>query len=248
VQLCILHNEIRRLHAEQPSMIFLNVTLTVFAAASLHVAMPAVGHAFETAHPGVAVSFDFDGSQVLVAQIEQGARADVLATADEKNMKAAQDAAFAGPSTVFAHNALTIVTPESSPVKIAADLASPNVKVAVCVQTAPCGRYAAAALSAMNIPAHIVTQEINVESVMEKVELNEVDAGVVYVSDAATAKHGTVRTIVIPSYDQQPVNYPAAMVKGSANADLAAQFVAFLTGRTAQSILRHYGFQGIKST
>jgi molybdate transport system substrate-binding protein len=226
-------------------MIFLNVTLTVFAAASLHVAMPAIGHAFETAHPGMAVSFDFDGSQVLVAQIEQGARADVFASADEKNMKAARDAGFAGPSTDFAHNALIIVTPVSSPVKIATDLASPNVKVAVCVQSAPCGRYAMAALSAMNIPAHVVTQEINVEGVMEKVELNEVDAGIAYVSDASTAKKGTIRTIVIPSYDQQPVTYPAAVIKGSANADIAAQFVAFLTGRTAQSILRHFGFRGI---
>jgi molybdate transport system substrate-binding protein len=229
-------------------MTFLNVTLTVFAAASLHVAMPAIGHAFEAAHPGVAVSFDFDGSQVLVAQIEQGARADVFASADVKNMKAAQDAGFAGPSTDFAHNALTIVTPMSSPVKIATDLASPNVKVAVCVPTAPCGRYAAAALTAMNIPAHIVTQEINVESVMEKIELNEVDAGIVYVSDAATAKRGTVRTIVIPPYDQQPVTYPAAVIKGSANADLATEFVSFLASRSAQSILRHYGFQGIKAS
>jgi molybdate transport system substrate-binding protein len=227
------------------SMILLNVTLTVFAAASLHVAMPAIGHAFESAHPGVAVTFDFDGSQVLVAQIEQGARADVFASADEKNMKAAQDAGFAGPSTDFAHNVLVIVTPESSPVKIATDLASPNVKVAVCVQSAPCGHYATSALSAMNIPAHIVTQEINVEGVMEKVELNEVDAGIVYASDASAAKKGSLRTIIIPSYDQQPVTYPAAVIKGSANADIAAQFVAFLTSRGAQSILRHYGFKGI---
>jgi molybdate transport system substrate-binding protein len=226
-------------------MILLNVTLTVFAAASLHVAMPAIGHAFESAHPGVAVSFDFDGSQVLVAQIEQGARADVFASADEKNMKAAQDAGFAGPSTDFAHNVLIIVTPASSPVKIATDLASPDVKVAVCVQSAPCGHYATSALSAMNIPTHIVTQEINVEGVMEKVELNEVDAGIVYASDASTAKKGTVRTIIIPSYDQQPVTYPAAVIKGSANADIAAQFVAFLTSRDAQSILRHFGFKGI---
>jgi molybdate transport system substrate-binding protein len=247
-QLCILHNDPIRIRAESTLMLFLNATLTVFAAASLHVAMPAIGQAFEAAHPGVTVSFDFDGSQVLVAQIEQGARADVLATADEKNMKAAQDAGFAGPSTDFAHNTLTIVTPKSSPVKIATDLASPNVKVAICVASAPCGRYAAAALSAMNIPAHIVTQEINVESVMEKVILNEVDAGIVYASDAAAAKRGTVRTIVIPPYDQQPVTYPAAVIKGSANAGVAAQFVAFLTTRTAQSILRHYGFQGIKST
>ena len=226
-------------------MIFLNSTLTVFAAASLHLALPLIGHAFEASHPGVSVSFDFDGSQVLVAQIKQGARADVLATADVKNMTAAQDAGFAGPSTVFAHNALTIVTPASSPVKIATDLAAPNVKVATCVVTAPCGRYAAEALKAMNIPANIVTQEINVEGVMEKVELNEVDAGIVYVSDAATAKPGTVRTIVIPSYDQQSVSYPAAVVKGSANADTAASFVAFLTSAKAQAVLRRFGFQRV---
>jgi molybdate transport system substrate-binding protein len=228
-------------------MIFINVTLTVFAAASLHGAMPAIGHAFEAAHPGVTVSFDFDGSQVLVAQIEQGARADVLASADAKNMTAAQNAGFAEASTIFAHNALTIVTPSASPVKIATDLASPDVKVATCVESAPCGRYAIEALSAMNIPAHVVTQEINVEGVMEKVELNEVDAGIVYVSDAATAKRGTVRTIAIPSYDQPPVNYPAAVIKGSANAGIAAQFVAFLTSAQAQSILRRFGFQSVKS-
>lgn len=229
-------------------MLLLNVTLTVFAAASLHVAMPAIGHAFEAANPGVAVSFDFDGSQVLVAQIEQGAHADVLATADVKNMSAAQAAGVAGPATTFAHNSLTIVTPLSSPVKIATDLASPNVKVAVCVASAPCGHYALEALKAMNIPANIVTQEINVEGVMEKVELNEVDAGIAYVSDAATAKRGTIRTIVIPSYDQSPVDYPAAVIKGSANADVAARFVAFLTSRQAQSILRTYGFKEAQHT
>jgi molybdate transport system substrate-binding protein len=232
--------------AESITMIFLNVTLTVFAAASLHVAMPAIGHAFETANPGVAVSFDFDGSQVLVAQIEQGARADVFASADVKNMTAAQNAGVAGPSTIFARNSLTIVTPVSSPVKIATDLASPNVKVAVCVETAPCGRYSTEALKAMNIPANIVTREINVEGVMEKVELNEVDAGIAYVSDAATAKRGTVRTITIPSWDQQPVIYPAAVIKGSANADLATTFVAFLKSAQAQTILHHFGFQRIK--
>jgi molybdate transport system substrate-binding protein len=226
-------------------MIFLNVTLTVFAAASLHVAMPGIGHAFEAMNPGVTVSLDFDGSQVLITQIEQGAKADVFASADVKNMKSAQDAGFAGPSTVFAHNALTIVTPLSSPVKIASDLASPGVKVAICVLGAPCGRYATDALKAMNIPATIATQEINVEGVMEKVVLNEVDAGIVYVSDAASAKRGTLRTIAIPLYDQQPVNYPAAVVKGSANADIAAKFVAFLTSAQAQTILRRYGFRGV---
>jgi molybdate transport system substrate-binding protein len=226
-------------------MIFLNVALTVFAAASLHVAMPAIGNAFEKANPGVTVRFDFDGSQVLVAQIEQGANADVLATADAKNMKTAEDAGFVGPSTIFAHNALTIVTPMSSPVHIASDLASPNVKVAVCVVSAPCGRYATDALKAMNVPANIATQEINVEGVMQKVTLNEVDAGIVYVSDAATAKHGTVRTIAIPSYDQQPVNYPAAVVKASANAAIAAKFVSFLTSARAQTILRRFGFKGV---
>jgi len=226
-------------------MMLLNVTLSVFAAASLHVAMPAIGHAFEAAHPGVSVSFDFDGSQVLVTQIEQGAKADVFASADTKNMTAAQSAGVVGPPTVFARNALIIVTPASSPVKIASDLASPSVKVAVCVVSAPCGHYAIDALKAMNIPANIATQEINVEGVMEKVELNEVDAGIVYVSDAATAKRGTIRTIAIPSYDQQPVNYPAAAVKASAQQDLAAKFVTFLTSAPAQAILRRYGFKGI---
>ena len=225
------------------TVLFLNVTLTVFAAASLHVALPAIGHAFEAANQGVAVTFDFDGSQVLVAQIKQGARADVLATADLKNMTAAQDAGSAGAATIFAQNALTIVTPASSRVKIATDLASPNVKVAACVASAPCGHYALEALKAMSIPANIVTQEINVEGVMEKVELNEVDAGIVYVSDAATARRGTIRSILIPSYDQSPVNYPAAVVKGSANAGMAARFVAFLTSAQAQSILRKYGFK-----
>jgi molybdate transport system substrate-binding protein len=243
--LCTLHNGRVGTIAEFFRMVFLNVTLTVFAAASLHVAMPAIGHAFEAVNPGVTIRFDFDGSQVLVAQIEQGAMADVLATADTKNMKSAQDAGFVGPSTVFAQNALTIVTPMSSPVKIASDLASPNVKVALCVVSAPCGHYAIDALKAMNIPANVATQEINVEGVMEKVKLNEVDAGIVYVSDAATAKQGTLRTIVIPSYDQQPVNYPAAAVKGSANADVAAKFIAFLTSAKAQAILRQFGFQRI---
>jgi molybdate transport system substrate-binding protein len=78
--------------------------------------------------------------------------------------------------------------------------------------------------------------------------LNEVDAGIVYRSDAVAAKPGAIRSIVIPSYDQQPVTYPAAVVKGSANAVIAEQFVAFLAGSKAQAILRNFGFIGVGST
>jgi molybdate transport system substrate-binding protein len=219
-----------------------SLTLTVFAAASLHAVMPALGQAYTTAHPGVSLRYDFDGSQVLAAQLKQGASADVFVSADSKTMDTARTDGTVEPPVVIAHNVLVVVTPPSSPVHALTDLASPNVKVALCVDTAPCGRYARAALKALNITPNVATEEINVEGVVEKVVLNEVDAGIVYQTDAVSAKPGTLTTIEIPAADQTAVNYSAAVVVTSASQADAASFVSFLTSPQAQAILKTNGF------
>lgn len=223
-----------------------NMTLTVFAAASLHAVMPALGQAFTASHPQIALTYDFDGSQVLEAQLKEGAHADVFVSADEKTMQRAQTDGVVKASVDIAHNVLVVVAPPSSPVHALSDLASPGVRVALCVETAPCGRYARAALKAMNITANVATEEINVESVVEKVVLNEVDAGIVYRSDALAAKPGSLTTIEIPARYQTEVSYPAAVVTSSASADAAQSFVDFLTTAQAQDILDRNGFVRIR--
>ncbi len=231
-----------RPHDEPRDLTMLNITLTVFAAASLHAVMPALGQAYEATHPSVTLRYDFDGSQVLAAQLKQGASADVFVSADAKTMDQARTDGTVNPSVVIAHNVLVVVTPPASPVHALTDLSSQNVKVAMCVDTAPCGRYALAAFKAMNITPNVVTQEINVQGVVEKVVLNEVDAGVVYQTDATGAKPGTLNTIAIPAQYQSAVDYPAAVVTASASQTDAAAFVTFLTSPQAQAILKSDGF------
>jgi molybdate transport system substrate-binding protein len=216
--------------------------LTVFAAASLKDSFTDLGKQFEAAHPGVKVTFSFAASSALAAQITSGAPADVFASASTKNMD--QVAAAAAAPKVFAKNVMEIAVPPSNPGKVTGpnSLASPSVKTALCQPQVPCGATAAKVFTNAKITVKPVTLEPDVKAVLSKVQLGEVDAGVVYVTDvlAAGAK---VKGVEIPADVNASTNYPIAALTKSANAKAASAFVDYVLSPTGGSVLTAAGFQ-----
>lgn len=218
-------------------------TLTVLAAASLTGAFPEIGDAFEVQHDGVATQFSFAGSQELVAQVDAGTPADVLALAGTRSLEALK--AGSGEPVVFAHNELAIIVPPGNPANIESikDLTDPSVKVALAGPDVPAGDYARQMFEAAGLGVTPVSEEVDVKAVVTRVSIGGADAGVVYVTDA-TATGDAVEMIAIPDTQNVIATYPAATLEASEHADLAADFVDFLTGEQAQDILGSYGFTG----
>ena len=232
-------------------------TLTVFAAASLAEPFRAVADAYEADHPGIEVTFNFAGSQTLRSQLEHGARADVFASADWEQMAAVRKANLLGNTPeYFATNRMAVVAPaESNAVRSLGDLARPGVSVAIASAEVPAGGYARATLNLMaeslDFPdefaertlANVVTHETNVRAVAQKVALGEVDAGIVYETDARAAQHSDAfRVIEIPLQFNPAAEYPIATLVEAIHRQAARDFIAFVQGDDGQAILREYGF------
>lgn len=219
-------------------------TVTVFAAASLTAAFQAMAGAFETAQPGMKVQLNFAGSPTLVQQIQQGAPADVFASADEANMQKLVDGGeVAGAPQLFARNTLQIVTAAGNPQHITglADLAKPGLTIALCGPTVPCGRYATEAFGKAGITVPPASQELDVKAVVSKVLAGEADAGVVYATDARAAG-GKVAAVAIPEPMNVVARYPLALLKGAPNQPAAEAFVAFVVSPAGQQVLAPFGF------
>ena len=219
-------------------------TLTVFAAASLTESFNALGKQFEAAHPGVHVTFNYNGSSTLVQQITQGAPADVFASADQTNMDKLVKAGLNGAAPQnFASNVLEIAVPPGNPKHITgfADLAKPGVAVVVCAAQVPCGSATQKVENATKVTLHPKSEEQDVKSVLTKIEANEADAGLVYVTDVTSAGD-KVTGVPFPEADQAINVYPLVVVKGSKQAVLAGQFVAFVLGPQGRQELAKDGF------
>ncbi|HEY2388602.1 MAG TPA: molybdate ABC transporter substrate-binding protein [Candidatus Binatia bacterium] len=219
-------------------------TITVFAAASLTASFQALATAFEQAHPGTHVQLNFAGSPTLVQQIQDGAPADVFASADEANMqKVVEQKAVVGSPAVFTRNTLEIAVVPGNPKHVAglADLAKPGLIVALCGPTVPCGRYAAEAIAKAGATMPDASQEPDVKAVLTKVSLGEADAGVVYVTDVKAAA-GKVQGVPIPEPGNVVARYPIAALVHAPNAGGAAAFVAFVLSADGQRILATFGF------
>lgn len=219
-------------------------TLTVFAAASLKKPFTQIGTQFEKAHPGTTVTFSFAGSSDLVAQIQQGAPADVFASADERNMaKATADSLTSGAPVAFATNTLEIAVPPGNPGRVASlrDLARPGLKVVVCAPAVPCGGAAAKVEAAAKVDLKPVSEEQSVTDVLGKVSAGEADAGLVYVTDVEGAG-GSVQGVPFPEASAAVNTYPVAALKDSRNPALAAAFVQAVTGEQGQAALAAAGF------
>lgn len=218
-------------------------TITVFAAASLKEAFATLGTRFEAAHPGTTVVFDFGPSSGLATSIVNGAPADVFASASQKNMDQVTAAGLASDPTPFASNVMQIAVPAGNPAKIHSldDLARAGVKVALCQPQVPCGTVAATVFSNARITVKPVSQEVDVKSVLTKVTLDEVDAGVVYVTDVRTAGD-RVRGMVIPADVNASTTYPIVTLTKAPNAAAAAAFTAYVLSADGQTVLAADGF------
>ena len=219
-------------------------TITVFAAASLMGTFTQLGKQFETAHPGDTVKFSFGPSSGLATQITSGAPADVFASAATANMQQVVSAGDAANPQNFAKNIMEVAVPPSNPAKVSSvnDLAKKSVKVALCQSQVPCGVVAAEVFKNAGITVKPVTLQADVKSVLSQVELGNVDAGMVYVTDVMAA--GTkVKGVTIPASDNASTLYPIATISSSKHESIAQAFVAYVLSPAGQQVLTAAGFE-----
>ena len=220
-----------------------DTTLTVFAASSLKGAFEQLGKDFEADHDGVKVVFSFAGSSDLVAQIQQGADADVFASADEANMEKLTADDLVGTPRLFATNTLMAAVPPGNPggVENLTDLADDSLKLVVCAPEVPCGAAAVKLADAAGVHFRPVSEEQSVTDVLNKVISGEADAGLVYVTDVKAAGD-KVEGIGFSEAEGVVNKYPIATVTDSKQSDLAQEFADLVTGDQGQKVLADAGF------
>jgi molybdate transport system substrate-binding protein len=235
-------------------------TLTVFAASSLTDAFNEIGKNFEAANPGVTVTFNFAGSGTLRMQLEQGAVANVFASANTTEMDTlVKDNLVAANSSsqLFLTNSLLVILPANNPANVQTlkDLARTGLKLVLGDITVPAGKYARQILTNLSkdpayganfstqVLANVVSNETDVKQVVAKVQLAEADAGIVYVSDAVAAPQ--LKTIQIPSADNFIAKYPIAALSKAPQPDLAANFITYVLSSDGQAVLKKWGFTPI---
>ncbi len=221
----------------------LSGTLTVFAAASLTETFDALAEDFEAQHPEVDVVLNYGGSSALAQQIVAGAPADVFAAASEATMQTVVDADLASEPVVFATNSLQLVVPAGNPAEVTdlADLARSELAIALCDAAVPCGAASASLLSAEGVTASPDTLEEDVKAVLTKVQLGEADVGLVYVTDVRAAGD-EVEGIAVPEVAAAINRYPVAALTDAPSPDLAAAWIALLTGPEGRAVLSDAGF------
>jgi molybdate transport system substrate-binding protein len=231
--------------------------LSVSAAASLIEAFTQLAEVFEKQNPGMHVEFNYAGSQQLALQIEQGARVDVFASADERWMEKIEKLGLlASSSQVFAHNILIVIIPKANPARIEKlqDLARPGVKVVLAAESVPAGRYSREALEklshstgfgpdySLSVLKNLVSSEENVKEVLGKIQLGEADAGIVYNSDITPANAGWLRVLDIPERANVLASYLIAPLKSASNPQAAGKFMELVISPLGQSILHDHHF------
>ncbi|OPY27185.1 MAG: molybdate ABC transporter periplasmic molybdate-binding protein [Methanocella sp. PtaU1.Bin125] len=235
--------------------------LTVFAAASLTSAFNEIKPAFEAVQPGASVVYNFDGSQALRTQIEQGASADVFASASASHMNALKNQGLMNNASVvtFTNNKLAVIVPKDNPAQVnnLADLAKPGVKIVIGTKDVPVGSYTLQILDKMAndtaygsayrtaVMANVVSQETTVNYVVSKVALGEADAGFVYVSDVPAEYRDKVTTIAIPDSLNVIAVYPIGIVGETKGQALAQAYIDFVRSDAGKAILTKNGFSPV---
>ena len=211
--------------------------LTVFAAASLT-------EAFQAFDPGERYSFA--GSNTLAAQIKQGARADVYASASPQYTQDLFRAGLVEKPVTFATNRLTLIVPKSNPAGLTSvyDLERKNVKLVIAAPAVPVGSYTRTVLKKLGISSvlsKVVSQESDVKSVVGKVALGQADAGFVYITDVKPVA-GDVTSIRIPAWAQPRVRYEIAVISSSTLKPAARAWLKRVLGKQGQAPLARAGF------
>ena len=223
-------------------------SINVFAAASLKASFADVATAFEKSNPGAKVTLNFAGSSTLVTQINNGAPADVFASADAANMdKLVNAKLIQGTPVIFTKNKLMIVVPKGNRMRLKglADFASPDVVVVLGVVGVPAGDYARQILAKAGVAVTPKSLESSVSAIVSKAALGEIDAGIVYVTDVAIDDY-RVDGIAIPTEQNVTAMYPIGALSSSKNPATSTAFVAFTQTSAAQAILNKYKFLPLK--
>ena len=231
-------------------------TLHVFAAASLSEAFTEIGQQLERERPGLTVRIHLAGSQQLATQIDQGAAADVFASADQRWMSHVRERGLlSGETFIFARNRLVVIVPATNPARVQRlqDLARGGIKLVLGAAAVPVGGYSRTVLRnlshdpafgadfAARVLRNVVSEEENVKSVVGKVELGEADAGLVYRSDVTPGSARSLRVIVIPEGANILASYPISLLKGTKQSEAALAFVALVLSPAGQRALRRSG-------
>jgi molybdate transport system substrate-binding protein len=231
--------------------------ITVFAAASLTDAFTDMGERFKAANPNTNIVFNFGASTQLFTQIDQGAPADIFASADQVQMDRARAAGrIDGPAFTFAMNRLVVITPAANPGRVEelGDLARPGLRVVTSQADVPIGVYTQTMLDRMSedpqygtdfkdrVNANIVSREANVRQIVAKVQLGEADAAVVYKSDVTPQVASQLRMINVPNDFNVLATYPIALVQGARNRALAAAFMGYVLSPSGQEVLAAWNF------
>ncbi|MEU4341566.1 molybdate ABC transporter substrate-binding protein [Nocardia sp. NPDC023852] len=219
-------------------------TVTVFAAASLTETFTELGKQFEASHPGVRVVYSFGASSALAEQINQGAPADVFASAAPKNMRQVVDEGeVTGTPVTFVRNRLAIAVPKGNPGHITglADFGRTELAIALCAEQVPCGSAAETVFELADINPRPDTREADVKAVLTKVKLGEVDAALVYRTDVR-AGGDQVEGIDFPEAVEAINDYPVAPLTHAPNATAAAAFVEFVRSDQARAVFVQAGF------
>lgn len=232
-------------------------TLTVLAASSLTDTFEELEGTFEEQNGGVDVSTSFAGSSELLTQIQQGAPADVFASADEEKMNTALEEGLVAEPEVFVRNRPVVIVPADNPAGIEEfrDLAEADAQIVLAEEAVPIARYAEEVLDnadaeygggfAQRVRDKIVSREANVRASANRVALGEADATFVYVSDVTEDIRNQVRVIEIPEELNVVATYPIATIEESQNPELAQAWVDLVLSDEGQRVLEKYNFEPV---
>jgi molybdate transport system substrate-binding protein len=236
--------------------------LTVFAAASLTGAFGEIGQMYKN-ETNIDVVFNFDGSQALRTQMENGAYADVFASANKKQMNALKSDGLMNNSRVaiFARNKLSLIIPKDNPAKIGnlSDLAKPGLKIVMGTKDVPVGDYALQIINKLGnnssygpdykikVLANVISQETNVNYVVTKVALGEADVGFAYASDITEELASKVDKIDIPDEYNIIAEYPLGILQESRYPTAGQEFMNLVMSDEGKAVLERYGFAPVES-
>lgn len=217
-------------------------TLVVLAASSLTDVAPLLEQDFKKIYPQSDLIYSFGGSSTLAQQAINGVPADLFLSAGPTLMKLAADKnALAGPAQDFASNSLVIGVLKNNPARISSITDLVRTKFAMCAIEVPCGTLAQSVAKAAKITLKPVTYELNVKSVLTKILLGEVDAGIIYRTDALA--NPQLMAIEIPEAAGLKTIYSIAPLPSSKqNVSTRDAFISYILSSKGESILRQSGF------
>ena len=229
--------------------------ITVSSAISLKNVFEEIGKTFEKKHPGAKIRFNFGASGDLARQIEAGAPVDVFASAAQKDMDDIDQKGLitSGTRMNFAGNSVVLVKPRLPQIRMELfeDLRKPEVKKIVIgnPKSVPAGRYAEEVLKYLNLWEAVKDKLVLAEHVrqaLDYVARNEVDAALVYSTDAVIRPKEVRIVTKAPDRSHQPIVYPIGIVKEAKNQSLAKEFITLVLSTEGKNLLKKYGFETVK--